>query len=148
MTELILWKNQEIKRVRKDIDRLFDRFCTCFGVPEAMIKKEEAFSMGLSETADALTLTAQLPGMKREDIQVTVTENAVTIRGETASETVEEGAGHHRISSRSNLFSRTISLPARVNVDHIEAIYKDDVLNILMPKRDPGDRRDKSIEIK
>jgi HSP20 family protein len=104
--------------------------------------------MDLSETGDALTLTAQLPGMKREDIQITVTENALTISGKAASETVEEGAGHRRVSSSSRTFSRTISLPPGVNVDQIEATYKDNVLNILMPKRDPGERRHKSIDIK
>ena len=109
MTELIIWKNQEMKRVRKDIDRLFDRFCTCFGVPSAMIKKEEAFSIDLSETEDAILLAAQLPGMEREDIHITVTENALTIRGETTSEAVEKSAGRRRVSSSSRTFSRRIS---------------------------------------
>jgi HSP20 family protein len=113
-----------------------------------MVKKEEMFSMDLSENADTILLTAQLPGMKREDIQVTVTENALTIQGEAKSKQVDEGAGSLRVSSQSRTFAKRIPLPSRVNPDRIEAVYKDDVLRISMPKRDPGERWDKSIEIK
>lgn len=148
MTELILWKDQEMNRVRQTIDRLFDRFCTCFGVPAGMINKEEVFSIDFSETADAVLLTAQLPGVRREDIQITVTENLLTIRGETTTETVEEDKNGLRVESRSKTFSRTVSLPSRVNADRIEATYKDGALKISMPKQDPGERRSKPIEIK
>jgi HSP20 family protein len=148
MSELILWKNQEINRLRRDIEKTFRRCFAGFGVPLSLMEFPELFSVNLSETEKALVLTAKLPGMKPEDLDISVTENTVTIRGETKETTLEESDFHHRIEKHSESFSRTISLPRRVRVDKIEATYKDDILEVTMPKVDPKESQGIRIDIK
>ena len=148
MTELILWKNREIDRLRRDIERTFRRCSTGFGVPSTLMEFPETISVNLSETEHALVLMAKLPGMKPEDMDISATESTLTIKGETKESTIEEGESYQRISRRFGSFSRTISLPHRVKVDEIEATYKDNVLAITMPKHDPGETRGIRVDIK
>ena len=148
MSELILWKNQEIDRLRKDLERTFRRCCAGFGVPLSITEFPDIVSIDLSETDDALVLTAKLPGMKSEDLDISVTESSLTLRGKTKDETMEEGDTYQRMEKRFGSFSRTISLPRRVKVDEIEAVYKDDTLEITMPKHDPSQPHGIRIGIK
>ena len=148
MTELILWKNREIDRLRRDIERTFRRCCAGFGVPSTLMEFSEGISVNLSETDQALVLTAKLPGMKPENMDISVTENSLTLKGETKEEATQAGDSYYRVEKRVGSFSRTISLPHRVKVDEIEAIYKDDILEITMPKRDPGKSHGIRVNIK
>ena len=137
MTELILWKNREIDRLRRDIERTFRRCCAGFGVPSTLMEFSEGISVNLSETDEALVLTAKLPGMEPENLDISVTDNALTLKGVTKEEATQVNDSYYRIEKRVGSFSRTISLLRRVKVDEIEATYQDDVLEITMPKRDP-----------
>lgn len=148
MTDLILWKNQEMNKLRRDIDCLFDRFCTGFGIPLSHISAGEPFKINFSETEDAVILTAEIPGVNREDMKIAATESTLTITGATTCETVEAGERYRRDESEAQTFSRTISLPYNVKVDKIEAAYKEDVLKIILPKCESDENRDRSIEIK
>ena len=147
MSELILWKNQELFKLRKDMQRLFNRFWYGYGVqvPEYT---GGIYSITLSETEDTLTLTAVLPGIKPEDMDISVTQDTLFIQGETREETVEERAGYQRVHSRSGSFSRTISLPCRIKVDDIKAVYREDLLKITMPKCEPDKARGVQIQVK
>ena len=79
MHELTLWKKQEIDKLRKDMDSLFRRFRKEFGLPSSLSEVAEPFSMDLSETESTLTVSAELPGIKPEDIHISVTENTLTL---------------------------------------------------------------------
>ena len=148
MTELIIWKNREIDRLRRDIERTFRRCCAGFDVPESFMDFPEVYSVNLSETEQAIVVTAKLPGMKPEDMDISVTENTLTIKGETKESTIEKGESYRHVDRRVGAFSRTVSLPRKVKVDEIEATYKDDILEITMPKRDPIESRWIRVNIK
>jgi HSP20 family protein len=139
MTELILWKNREMDRLRRDIESTFRSCCAGFGVPSSLLKFSERISLNLAETDDALVVTAKLPGMKPENMDISVTENSLTLKGEAKEETSEVDDAYYRIEKSSSSFSRTISLPRRVKVDEVEATYKDGILEINMPKRDTAE---------
>ena len=134
MSELILWKNQQINKLRKDIDHLFNRFFSDFGVNLFPVEVGEGPSIEMSQTEDTLVIRASLPGVNPEDLDISVTSDSLTIRGQKTEESVENKGHYRRIETRSGSFFRTVSLPCRVKVDGIQATFKDGVLNMVMPK--------------
>ncbi len=134
MTGLILWKDQEIERLRKDVDRTFRRFCRDLRVPIAPLVADTTFTTDLSETDDALIFTATLPGIHREDMTISVTENTLTIEAKSADQIVEETSGYRRVTEQAKTFLKNIRLPRSVDIDRIEASFNEDVLKIVMPK--------------
>ena len=148
MGELILWKQQEINRLRKDMDQLFRRFRKEFGIPRSLIEVAESFSMDVSETENTLTVKTKLPGIKPDDIEVSVTEDTLTLKGQTGEDTIETGEGYRRVAKRSRTFSRTVSLPCRVLTDEVKATFENDVLQIVLPKCEPKKARGVKIDIK
>jgi HSP20 family protein len=147
MRELTLWKQQEIDKLRKDMDQLFRRFRKEFGIPHALIEVAESFSMDLSETENTLTVKAELPDIKPGDIQVLVTEDTLTLKGRAAADTVETGEGYRRVEKRSRMFSRTVSLPCRVLTEDVKASFKNNVLRIVLPKSKPKQARGIKIDM-
>lgn len=147
MRELTLWKQQEIDRLRKDIDQLFRRFRKEFGIPRSLLEIAESVSMDLSETEKTLTVKADLPGIKPGDIEVSVTEDTLTLKGQTVEDAVETGEGYHRVEKRSRTFSRTVALPCRVLTEDVKATFKDGVLKIVLPKCEPKEARGIKIDV-
>jgi HSP20 family protein len=148
MSELIVWRKQEIDRLRRDMDHLFKRFRREFGVPLFLVETAESFSLDLSETQNTVTLRVELPGMKPEDMRVSVTDDSLTLRGEIRENTVDKGENYERSAKRSQSFSRTIALPCRIKTAEVKAAYKDGILEIVLPKCAPAEARGVNIEIK
>jgi HSP20 family protein len=88
---------------------------------------------------------ADLPGVNRDDIEVTLTDHTVRIMGSTSKEDKEEEGNYFRRETMRGEFSRTVSLPADVNTEKASAMFKDGVLELVMPKNDRSKRR--SIKI-
>ena len=148
MSELILWKDEEISKLRRDIDRLFDRCWSEFGVCRFLGEVSEDFPIKLNETEDALIFRAELKGVNPENLDVSITNDAfLTIKGEKIVVTAEEGGYYHRVKRRFRSFTRTFRLPCRVRVGEIKAIYKQGILDIVMPKWKPERRRGIKVEI-
>jgi HSP20 family protein len=147
MGELTLWKQQEIDKLRRDMDQLFRRFRKEFDIPHALIEVAESFSMDLSETENTLTVKAELPDIKPGDIEVSVTEDTLTLKGNTGQDTVETGEGYRRVEKRSRTFSKTVSLPCRVLTEDVKATFKNNVLQIVLPKCKPKQARGIKIDI-
>lgn len=147
MSELIVWRKQEIGRLRRDIDHLFKRFRREFGVPLFLVETAESFSLDLSETENTVTLRAELPGIKPEDMLVSVTDESLTLRGEIHEDTIDKGEGYERVAKRSQSFSRTIALPCRIKTAEVKANFKDGILEIVLPKCSPAEARGVNIEI-
>jgi HSP20 family protein len=147
MRELTIWKQQEIDKLRKDMDQLFRRFRKEFGIPHSLAEVAESFSMGLSETENTLTVKAQLPDIKPADIEISVTDDTLTLKAKTDQNTVEAGEGYRRIEKRSRTFSRTVSLPCRVLTEDVKATFKNGVLQIVLPKCKPKQARGVKIDI-
>jgi HSP20 family protein len=147
MTELTLWRKQEIDKLRREMDLLFRRFRREFGLPRSLLEPTEAFSMKLFETENTITLRAELPDIKPEDIDISVTDEALTFRAQTREDTVEKGENFERVSQRSKSLSRTITLPCRIVSDDVKATYKDGILEIVLPKCKPPEARGVNIEL-
>lgn len=93
-----------------------------------------------------VVLKAELPGVKKEDIDVSLNSNYVTIKGSTHAERKEEKGDFYRSEISSGSFSRTMSLPCEVDVDKCDASFKDGVLELTMPKS--AKAKKKSVKIK
>ena len=92
-------------------------------------------AVDVEETGDELWLTADVPGLGAEDIDIEVENNRLTIRGEKQVERSEgEGTRQHLWERRHGSFARTFTLPRSVRADHIAADYRNGVLTIRMPK--------------
>jgi HSP20 family protein len=93
-------------------------------------------AVNVEETADELLLTAEIPGLSREDIDIEVEHNRLTIRGEKAAERSEgeDGRKYHVWERRYGSFARSFTLPNTVRAEDIAADYQNGVLTVRMPK--------------
>lgn len=127
----------EVRRLQDEMNRLFD---TSFG-------EQELGSVGwippvdIEETADGLRVTAEVPGMKKEDIRVEFENGLLTIRGERHRETKTEEKNFHRVERSYGTFVRSFRLPASVNAEQIKASYSEGVLTLEMPKTEAAKAR-------
>jgi HSP20 family protein len=100
----------------------------------------------ISETDAEFCITAEVPGIKREDVKIDIDGHVLSIRGENTQEKEEKGKKFHRIERYYGSFNRSFSLPENVNEDKIEAVFKDGVLTLTIPKTEV--KKPKAIEIK
>ena len=104
-------------------------------------------ALDLSETAEGYLVEAALPGVKPEDVEVTVENNVLTIKGETRKETDEKQRNFHRVERRFGSFQRTIGLPTTVKADQIQASLTNGVLRLEIPKAEEVKPRKISVNV-
>jgi HSP20 family protein len=125
----------------------FDRFFSDFSLPSTAFEDTEWVpAFDVSETDKELIVKAEVPGMDKKDINITVSDGILTIEGEKKHEKKEDNEQYHRVERRYGTFSRTVRLPDEVEADKVDATYKDGVLNIRLPKSEAVHPR--KIEIK
>jgi HSP20 family protein len=128
-TELAPWVG-----LRNEMDRLFDSFIRePFGRME-MFGGEWMPAVDVHEDETHVTVKAELPGLKADDIQLSVTGNLLTIAGEKRETTESNDGGCYRQERHFGSFRREISLPAPVASDQVDAEYRDGVLKIRLAK--------------
>jgi len=98
-------------------------------------------SIDLKETEQEIILHADIPGVNQEDLDITVDENLVILKGETKREQNREEKGYHLMERRYGSFYRTIPLPIEVKPDQAVAHYKNGVLELRIPKAETVGRR-------
>jgi HSP20 family protein len=124
---------RDLVSIQDEMNRLFDDF---FGRPVTRPEWEEAWSpsVDVSETKDNVIINAEIPGMNKEDVKVSVQDNVLTLSGERKQEKEEKNANYHRIERSYGSFSRSFTLPTSVQADKVKATYKDGILKITLPK--------------
>ena len=147
MPELIIWKNQEINKLRRDMDRLFSRLWDDFGMPHLQRPSRDIPSIDLYETEDNLILKAEIPGLSPEDLDISITNDILTFKGEMKKEFAQERENYHRMERRYESFSRNIQLPSRVVIKDVEATYREGIVTIIMPKCKPEITKKVKIKI-
>ena len=88
-----------------------------------------------------IVVRAEVPGVDKKDLEITVTENSVTLKGKTSREEKEEKADYYRCEISSGEFTRVLALPSEVDADKAKASFKDGMLEITMPKIAKSKRR-------
>ena len=104
-------------------------------------------ALDLSETAEGYLVEAALPGLKPEDVEITVENNVLTIKGETRQEVDDKQRNFHRVERRFGSFQRTIGLPTTVKADQIQASLTNGVLRLEIPKAEEVKPRKISVNV-
>jgi HSP20 family protein len=141
MPGLILWKNQHINRLKKDIDTMFDRVWGEYGLASSKRIIRRAPSFEVTETRDNFILIAKVPDVDPHDMEISITGDLLTIRGKIPQEIIKESGTFYRAERVLDAFSRTIKIPCRIQVDAVEAVYEKGILKIVMPKGPPDKTR-------
>ncbi|HVN97693.1 MAG TPA: Hsp20/alpha crystallin family protein [Syntrophorhabdaceae bacterium] len=135
--------------LRNEMDKLLDNF---LGVEESEpIARFSGIFQPKIDVVDAdkeIRVSAEIPGIEEKDIDLSLTKDSLTIRGEKKEEKEEKGKDYHRMERAYGSFSRTIPLPIEVNTDKVEATYNKGVLTIVLPKTDKAVKETKRIPIK
>jgi HSP20 family protein len=100
------------------------------------------------ERDDAFEVRAELPGMKKEDVKITLRDDILTIRGEKKQESEKKDQNYHRIERSYGNFQRSFTLPTSVKGDKIDAMYNDGVLTVVIPKSEEAKPRDIEVKVK
>ena len=137
MTDLMRWRKGEdwgLTQMRREMERLFDRFSEGWPFRGLADTGRWVPSLDLSETDKELIVRAELPGMDPKEIDISLSGNVLTIKGERKHEREEKKENFHLVERGSGSFSRTLQLPVEVEADKINATYKGGILSVSMPK--------------
>lgn len=148
---LIPWRRKEmlergagpestLARFREEMDDLFDSFFRgTWGMePREWPGRRGGFGVALDvvESDADIAVHADLPGVDPKELDISISGDTLTIRGEKKYQTEEKGEHFQRVERRYGCFQRTVPLPGVVDADKVEASYKDGVLTIRMPKKE------------
>lgn len=114
------------------------RFYTPFFAPQHAGTEVDTYkwtpSVDISETEDGYEVRAELPGVAKDDLHVSVEDGLLTLSGEKRQEQVDDTQNYRRVERRYGRFQRKFRLPAEVKTDNIKAGYRDGVLTLSIPK--------------
>jgi len=136
----------EMADLRREMDHIFGEF---FGrTPSSMAATEAMWSplVDIHETKDSFLLMAELPGVKQEDVEVSVEGDTLTLKGERKRETEVKEDQYHRIERSYGRFERSILLPSVVDPNRVKATYRDGVLEVQLPKKEEAKPKAVKIE--
>jgi len=142
---------REIEALHRDIDRVFDDLWSGRWPSwqlEPMGRAEFLPQLDMTEDDQAFHVTVDLPGMDEKDVDVTLSDRTLTIRGEKKEEKEIKEKDVHRRERAYGYFRRQIELPAEVDADKVSATYRKGVLTIDLPKTQQAQEQAKRIEVK
>ena len=145
--EISPWKPFQLERMRREMDRLWDSFFE--GKPATRTREEGEWipSLDVSETKGELVVKAELPGIDPKDIDISLNEGVLTIKGQKKQEKEEKEEGYHLVERSYGSFIRAIRLPREVKSDKINASYKDGVLKVTLPKTEEAKKKEIKIKV-
>jgi HSP20 family protein len=136
----------DVVSIQDEMNRLFDDF---FGrVPAKDVDGRWIPSVDISENENSLYVDVEIPGMKKEDIKVSLEHNVLSLKGEKKQEKEFKEENYHRWERRYGSFARSFELPVPVQADKIKASYKSGVLHVELPKAEEVKPKEIPIEVK
>lgn len=155
MFELIPWRRRgtegvpvRYKDVRDDFEDLVERFFEPGRFfPEFWSGRTFMPAVDVSESDGEIIVKAEIPGIESKDLDINLTGDVLTIKGEKKEEKREEGKNVHRLERTYGSFSRSFTLPCEVEAEKVEAKYKDGVLSLRLPKAEACMKKSKRIQI-
>jgi HSP20 family protein len=134
------WRSpfDQLERMRRDLDRLAGDFSgNVFKLPTAGVFP----LLNVTEDQNNYYVRAELPGVKTDELDISVTGETLTLSGERKLPEESEKASYHRREREAGSFSRVISLPTRLDVDKVKAHAEDGVLTVVLPKAESAKPR-------
>src|SRR6185369_6187869 len=127
---------RDLRNLQEEVNRLFTGNVGRSFEDEGIARGSWSPSVDIYENKDQLVLEAELPGMKREDFELSVENNVITLRGERQFEKKEDSDNYHRVERSYGSFTRSFTLPQTVSAEGATAEYKNGVLRVTLPKRE------------
>lgn len=137
---------RELRSLQDEMNRLFSGITPATGNREEMAHGAWMPNIDIFDEKDSLVLEAELPGMKRDDFDISIENNVITLKGERKFENKSEGNNYHRIERAYGTFSRSFTLPQEVSAEGATADFEDGVLRVTLPKRE--ETRARKIEVR
>ncbi len=141
-----------MESLHKEMDRLFDDFRSMgmHSMPMGRLQEFSQLTPRIDETEDdkAIHVRVELPGMDQKDVDITLTDGLLTIRGEKKQEDEEKGKDYYRTERVFGTFRRSIPIPVEVDESKIDASFKKGVLKITLPKSAEAQKKVKHIPVK
>lgn len=138
------------ERMEDMFDDIFRRpfgFTRLPSMTRLMAGMEPAPSVDIFEEGDTIVIKTELPGMAKEDVEVNLTDDTITLSGEKRKEEKIERKDYHRLERSYGAFKRSFPLPADVQTDKAKAVFKNGVLEIRIPKTEGSKKKEKKIKI-
>jgi HSP20 family protein len=147
--EIIPWRpiGRELSSLHQEMDRLWDRFMGETPLVRR-ITGEWWPTVDVSETKDNFLIKAELPGMDASDVNVSVSGNVLTIKGEKRKEEEEKDEHHYRAERYYGSFQRSFQLPSSMQAEKVEATFDKGVLRVILPKVEEAKKKDIKIKVK
>lgn len=134
---------REIVSLRDELDRLFD---SVFGrLPRERAETYWAPPLDIEENDESIVVRAELPGMNKDDIKISLSDDTLTIAGERKMESEKKGKTYYRMERAYGKFQRTVTLPAEVEGEKAKASYKAGVLELVLPKSEKSKAKEITI---
>ncbi|MDY6825050.1 MAG: Hsp20/alpha crystallin family protein [Thermodesulfobacteriota bacterium] len=141
-----IWRNNWLKRHENTQGDLFDRLFEDFGMP-ALTNREASWvpAIDVSETDNEYLVKAELPGLKKEDIDISLNNGILTLKGEKKQEKKDDNENYHFRESYFGTFTRSLRLPNDASEEKVDATYHDGVVTVSVPKSEKA--KPKKIKI-
>jgi HSP20 family protein len=136
---------QDLWQVREEVNRLFDHTLNRYPALKGLRSWQPAVDM--YEDDKEIIVKAEIPGVEPKDVDITVTADSISLKGELKEETERREDGYIRAERRFGQFYRTLPLPAEVKPEEAQATFKNGVLEVRMPKAQVGRRQGVKVKI-
>jgi HSP20 family protein len=137
---------KDVRRIQEEMDLLFDHFCKIRHSPVLTAKRLWRPPTDVFETENQVVVLVEIAGMKKKDLNVTLTDNVLVIRGDRQEKTLAHKTFYRNMEINYGMFERNIYLPESIDPDSVRAEYKDGYLEIRLYKKEG--KRSKAKEIK
>jgi len=137
-----------VATLQRQMNRLFEDFFGRGFSMEAFGRETWDIALDVSENGNSVLVKAEIPGVDPKEVDISISGDVLTIRGQKKEEKEEKGKTYHRIERSYGSFSRSVLLPAPIDADKVEAKYDKGVLEITMPKKAEAKTRPIQIEVK
>src|SRR5678809_65812 len=127
---------RDLRTLQEEVNRLFSTNLTRGFGEEGIGRGAWAPSVDIYENKDQIVLEAELPGMKKEDFDLSIENSVITLRGERRFEKTDESDNYHRVERSYGQFTRSFTLPQTVSAEGATAEYNNGVLRVTLPKKE------------
>ena len=144
----------EMRILRERMNRLFEESGQGMGASGTGSSREAAAppvwapAVDVAESQSEIVLNVELPGIKKEDIDIQLTDDTLTLRGERHPVTTQRGENFHRIERQYGTFQRTFQIEVPIDLQNVAASYEEGVLTIRLPKQEAVKPRQIAIQVK
>lgn len=138
----------DIQNLHKEMNRLFDFTFPHWDSDTSLLSGQWAPAIDVYDSKDNIVVKADLPGLKKEDINVSVQDDVLIISGEKKQESEVKEKDYLRTERYQGIFHRSLRLPAQIDAAKVNASFKDGVLEIILGKKEESKPKQISINIK